>query len=145
MSQASIFAAIDTQLATLSFPSANIAFLNVTYRPQANIPYVTSTMAAITRTAMTLGVDRTILPNGGYMAEWKGIYAVTAVWPEDAGLDGCSQMVGNILSLFPRGTTLISSDGLHVVFDAPSPMPIRVESAWARGPVHCPWFCFEAS
>jgi Bacteriophage related domain of unknown function len=145
LSQASIFAAIDVQLATLSFPAANIAFLNVTYKPQTNVPYVTSTMAALSRPAITLGRDKRISGGGGYMAEWKGIYAVTAVWPEDGGIDGCSQMMDNILSLFRRGTTLISSDGLQVVFDTPEPMPIRVQNAWARGPVHCPWYCFEAT
>jgi hypothetical protein len=139
--------AIDAQLATIAFPVARIAFMNVTYQPQADTPYLRSSMASRTRKALTLGVDQSLIPHGGYMARWDGVYQVDAVWPENAGQDGCGEMQSQILRLFPRGTTLVSSDGLNIVFEVPEPLPIRPDpgGGWVRGPVRCPWFCFEAS
>ncbi len=139
--------AIEAQLATIPFPAARIAFLNVTYQPQADTPYLRAQMASLTRKALTLGVDKSLVAHGGYMARWDGVYEVAAVWPEGAGSDGCAEMQSQILRLFPRGTTLESSDGLAIVFEVPEPMPIRPDGGggWVRGVVRCPWFCFEAT
>lgn len=137
--------AIDTQLAAIKFPAARIAFLNVTYQPQAGTPYLKSQMVSQVRKALTLGVDKTLRADGGYMARWDGVYEVAAVWPEGAGADGCAEMQTQILRLFPRGTTLESMDGLFVVFETPTPMIIRPDNGWVRGPVRCPWYCFEAT
>jgi hypothetical protein len=142
-----IASAIDARLATISFPTDRIAFLNVTYQPTAGKPYLRATMVSQTRKPLTLGTDKTILPHGGYIARWDGVYEVTATWPEDAGRDGCTEMQDQILRLFPRATTLIGSTGLHIVFEAPDPLPVVPDAGggWVRGPVRCPWFCFEAT
>ncbi len=141
----SIQEAIDDFLATIAFPTARIAFSNVTFQPTAGVPYLSATMAAQTSTPLTLGADQSLIAGGGYLSEWKGTYEVTAVWPEDAGRAGCAKMQGQILRLFKRGTTLTCSDGLHVVFEQSSALPIRPDNAWVRGPVQAPWYCFEAS
>lgn len=140
-------AAIDAQLGTLAFPAARIAFLNVTYQPQAGVPYLRASMVSRTRKALTLGVDQSLRANGGYIARWDGVYEVAATWPEDAGTDGCAEMQSQILRLFPQGTTLISSDSLQIVFEAPIALPIVPDpgGGWVRGPVRCPWYCFEAT
>lgn len=138
-------AAIDAQIATLAFPATRIAFLNVSYQPQAGTPYIRAQMVSRVRRAITLGVDKSLLPRGGYLARWDGVLELAAVWPEGAGSDGCAEMQAQILRLFPRGTTLASSDGLQIVFETPEPLPIRPDSGWVRGPVRCPWFCFEAT
>lgn len=140
----SIEGALDEFLATISFPSARIAFLNTAYQPQANTPYLSSAMPALKRTALTLGPDSSVA-GGGYLARWEGLYQVAAVWPEAAGRDGCAAMQTQILRLFKRGTTLGCSDGLSVVLDAPTALPIRPDNAWVRGPVQIPWYVLESN
>ena len=142
-----IVAAIDAQLGTIQFPASRIAFVNVAYSPQAGVPYLRSAMASQVRKALTLGTDAAVMGAGGYIARWDGVYQVDAVWPEAAGADGCVEMQDQILRLFPRGTTLIGSTGIRIVFETPEPLPVRPDmgGGWLRGPVRCPWFCFEAT
>lgn len=145
MSVDAIYDAIDARLETMSgtFPG-DIAIMNVTYLPIAGKPYVVATMAAYTRRAITLGRDKSFAP-GGYTAEHRGIYRVDCVVPQDAGRTIATRLQDEVLSLFPRGTTLISSDGDAVNFDAPTPLPIATKEAWFWAPVNCPWWVFEAS
>lgn len=138
---ATIVTAIHTQLATISFPQSQIVFGNATYAPTAGVPYMRGGMMSQKFTALTLGSDASIGPgNGGYMGRWDGVYGVDCVWPEDAGTDGCYTMQGELLNLFPRGLTLITSDGLRVVFDAPTALPARTDNAWLRAPCQFPWW-----
>ena len=76
--------AIDAQLATIDFPAARIAFMNVTYQPQSDTSYLRASMVSRTRKSLTLGIDKTLISHGGYMARWDGVYEVAAVWPENA-------------------------------------------------------------
>ncbi|MDE2096243.1 MAG: hypothetical protein KGL39_03290 [Patescibacteria group bacterium] len=146
MSIATILSAIHTQLATVTFPAAQIDFSNATFVPVAGVPYLRGSMAAQKFTALTLGTDRTVgVGNGGYMGRWDGLYHVDAVWPEDAGSDGCYSMQGQLLNLFPRGLTLITSDGVRVVFDAPTALPVRPDNAWVRGSCQFPWWALIQS
>jgi hypothetical protein len=149
MSIESVYDAIDAQLMTFgiagggAFPGA-IIVMNETYEPVAGAPYIAATMAAYTRRALTLGTDRAIT-GGGYLAEHRGIYRVEAVIPQDAGRPLATTFQTQILRLFPRGTTLIGSDGAQVNFDAPAPLPLIGQSGWYRAPVQFPWYYFEAS
>lgn len=149
MSVESVYDSIDAQFLTFgtgaggTFPG-DMVVMNETYAPKAGIPYVLGTMAAYTRRALTLGTDKTIL-GGGYLAEHRGIYRMEAVVPQDAGRPIATQFQTQLLRLFPRGTTLIGSDGAQVNFDAPASLPIIGEDSWYRAPVQCPWYYFEAS
>lgn len=138
-----IMVAIDGQLATVNFDPNRVIFLNVVYAPKAGIPYLRASMPGLTRVATTMGTEQTV-GGPGNVSRWDGIYQVDAVWPVDAGSDGCAEMVGQILRLFPRGLTLITSDSLLVRFNTPTPVPIRQDGeAWLRGAVRCPWWCQE--
>lgn len=147
MSLPAILAAIDEQLATVDFPADNIAFLNATYVPVAEVPYLRASMAAQKMTPLTLGADKSVAAGAtGYTAQWSGIYNVDCVWPQDAGAGGCYNMQQTILNLFPRGLTLTTTDGVLVHFDTPSALVVRPDSgAWARGPVQCPWWALVTS
>lgn len=145
MSVESIYDAIDTQFMTFTGPGLDLISMNVTYTPVEGIPYIIGTMAAYTRRAITLGVDKTILADGGYTAEHRGTFRVEIVIPQNAGRPLATQLQTKVLSLFPRGTTLIGSDGAQVNFDAPTPLPIIGQQAWYRAPVSFPWWYFEAS
>lgn len=139
-----VMAAINTQIATVTFDSARIAFLNATYQPVAGRPYIKAQIASMVSKALTLGADRASgLGASGYMAQWDGVLEVTAVWPENAGDDGCYALQQRLLRLFYRGLTLTTSDGLIVRFDHPTSMPIRPDDAWVRGPVRCPFWWLE--
>ena len=143
MSLDTIQAAIDGQLATLTgFPLARIIFLNVTYSPEAGKPFLAASMPVLKRTGLTVGADQSIM-GAGYVARWDGSYQVDCVWPEDAGSDGASQMTVKILRLFPRGLTISTTDGLQIMFDTATPIPVRPDGAWYRGAARCPWWCFE--
>jgi len=144
MSVDAICTAIDTQLETIAGFPGDVVLMNVTYAPIAGKPYLMATMAAYVRRALTLGRDKTFAP-GGYLAEHRGTYRVDCVVPQDAGRTIATRLQGQVLSLFRRGTTLTSSDGDLVVFDAGTPMPLVGEEGWYRAPVDCPWYVFEAS
>lgn len=152
-SVSAIYDAIDTQLeliksAPFKFPG-DVALMNITYVPTTGHPYVLATMSAYTRTPLTLGQDSTI--RGGYMAQHKGIYKVDCVVPQDAGRTIATRLQDQVLRLFPRGTTLIGSNGEQINFDAATPMPITGQGdvqaldAWLWASVNCPWYSFEAS
>ena len=145
MSINAIYEAVDAQLLTFSgsFPG-QIGTMNVTIVPKGGIPYLVATMAAYTRRALTLGTDKTIA-GGGYLAEHRGTYRIEAVVPQDSGLIAATRLQTHLLSLFKRGTTLTSSAGDHVNFDAPTPLPIVGNEGWYRAPVNCPWWVYEAS
>ena len=141
---ATISAAIDAQLATISFDPARIAFLNVVFQPVAGRPYLRASMPSLTRKALTMGADRlTGIGGAGATVQWDGVYEVDAVWPTNAGSDGCSQMEDTIMRLFPRGLTLNTTDGIFVHFDTPTPLPPRPDGDWYRGCVRCPWWALE--
>lgn len=138
-----IMIAIDAQLATVNFDSSRVIFLNVVYGPKAGIPYLRASMPALTRKAVTMGTEQAV-SGPGVVDRWDGIYQVDAVWPVNAGSDGCAEMVGQVLSLFPRGLTLTSSDNRLIRFDTATPVPIRQDGeAWLRGSIRCPWWCLE--
>jgi Bacteriophage related domain of unknown function len=133
---------IDTRLVTVDFSTARIALSNVVFRPTAGVSYLQASMTSLVSKALTLGTDVSI-GGPGYMLRWDGVYQVEAVWPEDAGADGCYQMQQKLLRLFPRGLTLTTGDGLLIRFDTASLLPARADGAWWRGPVRCPWWCLE--
>jgi hypothetical protein len=149
MSVESVYDAIETQFLTFgtggggTFPGSMVV-INETYVPTAGIPYIVGTMAAYTRRALTLGTDKMIL-SGGYLAEHQGLYRMEAVVPQDAGRPIATQFQTQLLRLFPRGMTLIGSDGAQVNFDAPAALPIIGQEGWYRAPIQCPWYYFEAS
>lgn len=146
MSYQSMMLSIDTKLATIDFDSARIAFMNTTYVPKAGVPYLVATMTSLTSKAVTLGADQASgIGGSGYTSQWDGTYQVEAVWPENAGRDGIYQMQQKLLRLFYRGLTLVTSDSLLIYFDSSSPLPVRPDGAWARGPVSCPWWCQETT
>ncbi len=142
MTQPSMMAALDARLATVDFPAARIAFTNVIYRPTSGISYLQATIEALISTPLTMGTDRAV-GGPGYTTRWDGTYHVEAVWPENAGADGCYQMQQLLLRLFPRGLTLTTSDGLLIRFINSSPLPAKPDGAWIRGPVRCQWWCLE--
>ena len=146
MSLQTMMQAIDEHLATVDFDASRIAFTNVTYAPVAGRPYLRASMVSLTDKALTLGADKaTGIGGAGYTLQWDGVYQVDAVWPENAGADGCHQMQQRLLRLFYRGLTLVTTDGLQLHFHEPKPLPIQSDGAWIRGPVRCPWWSLENS
>lgn len=138
-------AAVNTQLLTLSFDNSRIAVLNATYVPTAGKQYVKAQIASMVSKALTMGADRSSgIGASGYTSQWDGVLQVDAVWPENAGDDGCYAMQQKLLRLFFRGLTLVTSDGLNVHFDTPTALPIRPDpGGWVRGPVKCPFWWLE--
>lgn len=146
MSQRSVQSAIDTRLATISFDSSRIGYLNTTYEPQAGKSYLKAQLVSQMSKALTLGADRASgIGASGYTQQTDGVLEVAAVWPADAGVDGAYRMQDLILRLFFRGLTLITSDGLMVHFETPSALPARPDNAWLRAPVRCPFWWLETS
>lgn len=144
MSPGSIYDAIDAKMLTFSLPGATIGLLNVEVVPTAGVPYVVCSMPAYVRRSLTLGTDASFVPSG-YLAEHRGTFRVEVVIPQGMGRPLATNLQGQLLRLFPRGTTLIGSDGAIVNFDAPTPLPLITQEAWLRAPVNCPWWSFEAS
>lgn len=142
MSYASICRAIDEHLATIAFDTTRIAFLNVTYQPISGMPYLVASMPVLARKELTLGAE-SAAGGAGVTYQWRGIYQVDAVWPEDSGADGAAQMVDKLLHLFPQGLTITTIDGLTIAFHESTPVPVRPDGAWFRGAASCPWWCFE--
>ncbi len=144
MSLSAMYDALDGLFTTIAFNPSRVIPPNVTYQPTANLPYLIASYASYVRRPLTLGRDKH-LGAGGYLAEHRGVYRIEVVWPQDAGRPGATLLQGQVLSLFQRGTTLTDSDGDQVVIDAPTALPLITQDAWLRGPVNCPWYCFEAS
>lgn len=138
MSQASIFQAINAQLSTLpNIDEPNVAWLGVAYVPQAETPYMDTSMPAITAKMITVGKA------GVY--EWRGIYRVACNWPMGGGIDDVLAQSDAVRALFQNGTTLLTSDGWTVKFFAPDPKPLLQDGAWIKGIVEMPWFLHEVT
>lgn len=138
MSQASIFQAINAQLATMpGIDEPNVAWLGVSYVPQAETPYIDTSMPALSSHMLTVG-------KAG-VREWRGTFRVTCNWPIGGGIDDAMSQTDAVSALFPNGTTLPTSDGWVVKFSAPDPKPPLQDGTWVKGIVDLPWFLHEVT
>ena len=147
MSLSGIQAACDARFATIGFDSSRVILSNVSYQPTAGKGYVISQFLVTGSggEGSTLGASQSV-GGAGTIVRWDGSYIVDCVWPQDAGMDGATQLADKVLSLFPRGLVLLTSDSpaVRVVFNAPAPRAPAEDGSgvWVRGSVSCPWFAF---
>lgn len=138
MSEATIFKAINTQMATLpNIDENNTAWLGVAYVPQAETPYLDLSMPAITAKMITVG-------KAGVL-EWRGIYQVTCNWPIGGGIDDVLVQRDAVRALFPNGLSLLTDDGWYVKFFAADPKPLIQDGGWLRGIIQVPWLLHEVT
>ena len=135
MSLAAIQAVIDAQILT-GIDQGLIAFQNTTFDPAGLDHWYETQMLALNRVAVGNG------PDG--VAQWSGQYLVKCHAPLGTGLQQQAALVDGVTALFPRGLSLITTNGLSVIFEAPSPKPPLVEAQYVTGIAVMPWFTYEA-
>jgi hypothetical protein len=137
MSIAGIQAALDTQLQTLSgLDPTQVAWPTVPFTPTVGVPYLAPEMSSLVRTVVGAGVKGVI--------KWTGTYTVNVIDAIGRGTADVSARADAILALFKKGTALSTSDGLTVICDVPSPLPLIQDGAWARIPVTVHFFAYES-
>lgn len=124
---------LNTNLSTAD--QANCAWPNTNYTPDPLTAWLSTQMTAVTRASTGPGTNAVI--------QWDGRYQVNLFSPLSTGLLTVESRVDAILALFPRGTSLTTSDGHVVRFETPTAMPTQVEVQWVHGIAVLPWFSHE--
>lgn len=135
MSSATIRAAIDGLLTTSQSSLISIAWEGVSYFPDQSTPYLGVRMSAMSRRPTGPGVNT--------VNEWSGKYQVSVWYPVGAGMQAVLTKVDELLAQFSRGTSVVTTDGLTVTFNTPTPTPAIQEGNWVHVPVILPWFAYE--
>lgn len=131
-----IYDALDAQLLTLpNIDTPNVAFLGTTYVPQAETPYLATSMPAIKGAMITAG------PNGVY--QWDGVYQVQCNWPIGAGKQNCLAQSKSVRDLFPNALTLTTANGFFIRCRRATVRPLMQDGAWLRAMVQVPWLLQE--
>ena len=131
-----IYDAFDAQLMTLpNIDTNNVAFLGRAYAPQAETPYLATSMPAIKGAMITAG------PNGVY--QWDGVYQVEVNWPIGGGKQNCLAQSAAVRALFPNALTLTTANGFFIRCKRSTVRPILQDGAWLRAPVQVQWLLHE--
>ena len=135
MSSETIRVAIDNYLSTAQSGLIDIAWEGNTYYPNQSTPYLAPRMAALVRRPMGVGSDA--------VNQWSGNYQISAWYAVGHGMAPILAKVDEILTLFKRGTSLTTTDGLTITFETPSPTPAIQDSKWLHMPILIKWFAYE--
>lgn len=90
-------------LRTLYNTISNIekAYLNQPYEPQFNTPWLREDFLPVENQDLFLKYDAKL--------EFKGIYQITAFYPEKNGVHTSATKVSEILTIFKRGTEILNN------------------------------------
>ena len=136
--QQEISDALDAQLVTVpNLDLTNIAYLGRFYSPEAETPYLATSMPMLDTKMITLG------PTGVF--QWMGLYQVQANWPAGGGLQNLTEQLDAIRAVFPNALTLTTFSGFFIRCYKAQIKPPFSDGAWLRGAVHVPWFLQESS
>ena len=111
--------------------SANTAFENITFSPQATQPYQLSRLVPLPVENPTLGDN--------YHRE-VGFYQVVLSYPKGQGVGALSQMADKLKDYFKRGTTLDEDTDRVIVDRTPEVSPVYINDTRAEITVRVRYF-----
>lgn len=130
---------LNARLLAATIPHINgdgaYAWPDVTYLPKKGVPYLEPAISALDRRPLGVGAD--------CVEEWIGTYQISVFVPRDQGKRIGSEIASAVLAAFPRGTSLLTTQGIRVIVTrgtVPVPVPFN---DWVNWPVQIDWFAHE--
>lgn len=135
---ADIQSAFMQKLGTLSnSPTLRVALENENFSPNTDEIWLKPNMLPVRTRTVELG------DNG--QNEKGGIFQITVYAPKNTGPGAGLAVVGKLLDLFKRGTSLSYGSVVGIRLLAPYRGPGIPEDAWWGVPVSVPWFTFTSN